>query len=108
MNIKKTNQFQEVPFLTSKTGVSCRYNRCFQRKEQSLFPIKSTKLSLFQLLSILKDSVCCYADCVNPCPWFSISLKTVKRNFLYEMSVLNKISITFTRQFLSRTRYIYV
>lgn len=21
---KKTNQFQEVPFLTSKTGVSCR------------------------------------------------------------------------------------
>lgn len=57
MNIKKRINFKKCRFLRLKPAFLADKTAVFQRKEQSLFPIKSTKSSLFQLLSILKDSV---------------------------------------------------
>ena len=83
---KNKNQFQEPPFLESKSAASCRWNRCFLHQEPSLFEIKSAEWSSFLLSSVFKDAALCHADLANYQFWFSISLKIAKIIFLYNIS----------------------
>ena len=60
-----------------------------QAQEPPRFERKSMELRCFQLLLVLEDMVLCHADLANHYLWFSISQKSTKMIFIYNIPVLD-------------------
>ena len=60
-----------------------------QAQEPPRFERKSMELACFKLLSVLEDMVLCHTDLANHYLWFSISQKSTKTIFIYNIPVLD-------------------